>query len=158
MPRVVPTALQLGVSVSNQDHYRKLERMYLAAPINQYFRPKARIDEGMAEITIDVRRDFFHAADAVQGAVYFKALDDATFFAASSLVTGHFLLTVSFNMYFARPVTEGELVAKANVVQHSKRLLVAEGELIDASGRVIARGSGAFMHSEIELTPDVGYQ
>ena len=131
--------------------------MYLTAPINQYFRPKAHIDEGKAEITIEVRRDFFHAADAVHGAVYFKALDDATFFAANSLVTDHFLLTVSFNMYSARPVTEGELVAKANVVQHSKRLLVAEGELTDANDRVIARGSGTFMHSDIKLTPDIGY-
>jgi hypothetical protein len=33
-----------------------------------------------------VRPDFFHAAHAVHGSVYFKALDDAAFFAVASLV------------------------------------------------------------------------
>jgi len=60
--------------------------MYLAAPCNQYSRPKIDIADGTAEIRIAVRPDFFHAARAVHGSVYFKTLDDATFFAASSLV------------------------------------------------------------------------
>ena len=70
--------------MASEEHYRKLERMYLAAPTNEYFRPAIAVDEGNAKIEIEVRRDFFHAADAVHGAVYFKALDDAAFFAASS--------------------------------------------------------------------------
>lgn len=67
-------------------HHRKLERMYLGAPINRYFRPRIEIGDGRAAVSIPIREEFFHAAHAAHGAIYFKALDDAAFFAANSLV------------------------------------------------------------------------
>jgi uncharacterized protein (TIGR00369 family) len=126
--------------------------MYHAAPINEYFAPKLRIPEaGVAELRLVIRPDFHHAAGAAHGVVYFKALDDATFFAANSLVEDVFVLTVSFNLYFTRPVSEGEVVARGRVVSRSKRLYVAEGVIEDARGREIARGSGTFMPSTMTL-------
>jgi uncharacterized protein (TIGR00369 family) len=134
------------------DHFRRLERMYHAAPINEYFAPKLHIPEaGVAELRIAIRPDFHHAARAAHGAVYFKALDDATFFATNSIVEDVFVLTVSFNLYLTRPVSEGEVVARARVVSRSRRLYLAEGTLEDARGREIARGSGVFMPSTIAL-------
>ncbi len=142
----------------NETHYRNLERMYLAAPTNEYYRPAIPIKEGGAEVRIGVRRDFFHAGNAVHGSVYFKALDDATFFAANSVVEDVFVLTVSFNLYLLRPVSEGEITARGRLVSRSKRLLVAEGFLTDDRGREIARGSGTFMPSAIPLTGEIGYR
>jgi len=134
------------------DHFRRLERMYHAAPINEYFAPKLHIPEaGVAELRIAIRPDFYHAARAAHGAVYFKALDDATFFATNSIVEDVFVLTVSFNLYFTRPVSDGEVIARAQVVSRSKRLYLAEGIVEDTRGREIARGSGAFMPSTIAL-------
>jgi uncharacterized protein (TIGR00369 family) len=142
--------------MSTAEHYRKLERMYLAAPINAYYAPTISITEGRAEVTIAVRPELFHAAGAVHGAVYFKLLDDAAFFAANSLVDDLFLVTVSFNLYFMRPVSAGLMRAIGRVVHHSQRLLIAEAELSDASGREIARGSGTFMRSTIPLASVAG--
>ncbi|HET7453455.1 MAG TPA: PaaI family thioesterase [Thermoanaerobaculia bacterium] len=140
-----------------EEHYRRLERMYAAAPINRFYEPVLRISEGKAELTIPVKPDFFHAANAVHGSVYFKALDDAAFFAANSLVFDVFVLTASFNVYLTRPVSEGELRAAGTVVHRSRNLVVAEAMLTDASNRQIARGSGTFMPSRIALTPGIGY-
>jgi uncharacterized protein (TIGR00369 family) len=141
------------------EHFRRLERMYAAAPINQFFAPRLHIpEEGVAELRMTVRPDFHHAAHAAHGAVYFKALDDATFFAANSLVKDVFVLTVSFNLYLTRPVSDGEIVATGRVVSRSKRLYLAEGVLEDERGREIARGSGAFMPSAIALTAEIGYR
>jgi uncharacterized protein (TIGR00369 family) len=131
--------------------------MYLAAPCNQYYRPEIHIGDGTAEVRIAVRPDFFHAAHAVHGSVYFKALDDATFFAASSLVDDVFVLTVTFNLSFLRPVSEGTLVAKGQVVHRSKRLVIADGVLVDDRGKPVARGTGTFMPSTTRLTEDIGY-
>ena len=78
------------------EHHRKLERMYAAAPINEYFKPRLRIGDGEAEIRIVVRDDFHHSAGAMHGVVYFKALDDSTFFAANSIVEDCFVLTAHF--------------------------------------------------------------
>ncbi|HEY2852283.1 MAG TPA: PaaI family thioesterase [Gemmatimonadaceae bacterium] len=141
------------------EHFRRLERMYASAPINQFFAPRLHIPEaGVAELRMTVRPDFHHAAHAAHGAVYFKALDDATFFAANSVVEAVFVLTVSFNLYLTRPVSEGEIVARGRVVSRSKRLYLAEGVLEDARGREIARGSGAFMPSAIPLADEIGYR
>jgi uncharacterized protein (TIGR00369 family) len=141
------------------EHFRRLERMYASAPINDFFAPRLHIPEaGMAELRLTIRRDFHHAAGAAHGAVYFKALDDATFFAANSLVEGVFVLTVSFNLYLTRPVSEGEVIARGRVVSRSKRLYVAEGTLEDSRGREIARGSGAFMPSAVSLNAEIGYR
>jgi len=141
----------------NDEHYRKLERMYASAPINDFFQPVMRVSEGEAVVTTQVRRDFFHAANAVHGALYFKMLDDAAFFAVNSLVTDTFVLTVSLNAYLVRPVSEGEVQAVGRVVHRSRRLYVAESQLTDSDGKEIARGSGTFVPSDIALSPEIGY-
>jgi uncharacterized protein (TIGR00369 family) len=140
-----------------EEHFRKLERMYQGAPTNEYFQPSLKVSDGEAEITIPVRRDFFHAANATHGAVYFKALDDAAFFAVNSLVQDYFVLTVSFTIYITRPISSGALRAHGRVVHRSKRLYLAEAEVWDDRDRVIARGNGSFMRSSIPLDSAVGY-
>ena len=81
--------------------------------------PTMCVDEGYAEVVIPVRQDFFHAAGAAHGAVYFKALDDAAFFAVNSLVNDVFVLTVSFNIYLTRPISQGEMKAVGQVIHRS---------------------------------------
>jgi uncharacterized protein (TIGR00369 family) len=143
---------------SADEHFRKLERMYHGAPINRFFEPVIRISEGRTEITMAMRPDFFHAAHAVHGSVYFKALDDAAFFAANSLVSDVFVLTVTYTVYLTRPISEGEMRASGRVVHRSKSLIIADAELLDSSDRQIARGTGTFMRSQIPLSPAIGYE
>ena len=141
----------------NKEHYRKLECMYASAPCNKYYAPTIHVSNGHTELIIPVRRDFFHSAGAVHGAMYFKALDDAAFFAVSSLVDDVIVLTVSFNIHLTRPISEGNMKSIGRVVHHSQRVFVAESEVVDSKGRMIARGSGTFMRSKIPLSPEVHY-
>ena len=142
---------------ATDEHYRRLERMYRSAGINAYFRPDLFVAEGRAEVRMSLRPDFHHAAHAVHGSVYFKALDDAAFFAANSVVTDVFVLTVTFNVVLVRPVSAGTMTAFGRLVHRSKNLLVAESELRDEHDRALARGSGTFMRSTIQLDAAVGY-
>jgi uncharacterized protein (TIGR00369 family) len=144
--------------LTNEEHYRKLERMYASAPLNEYYKPTMHISDGRAEVTVAVRRELFHAANAVHGALYFKCLDDACFFAVNSLVDDVFVLTVSFNLYLTRPISAGEMRATGRVVYRSRQLFVAEAELVDQDGQEIGRGSGTFMRSSTPLSPDIGYR
>jgi uncharacterized protein (TIGR00369 family) len=141
----------------NADHYRKLEQMYLRAPINAFYSPAIRISHGEAEITISVKRDFFHAADAVHGSVYFKLLDDAAFFAVNSLIEEYFALTASFTTYLLRPISKGTMTASGKVVYAGPRSFIAESLVVDGDGKEIARGSGNFVISKTKLTTDIGY-
>lgn len=143
--------------MSSDDHFRKLERMYLAAPTNEYFRLSIAIKKAEAEIRIPVRSDFFHAAGAVHGHVYFKALDDACFFAVNSLVEDVFVLTAVFETKLLQPIRSGTMRAVGKVTSSARRLFTAEADLYDADGRVIGKGSGKFVRSSILLSPEVGY-
>jgi len=44
-----------------QLHWRRLERLYLGAPINEYFQPTIAVRDGEADVSVVVRHDFFHA-------------------------------------------------------------------------------------------------
>jgi uncharacterized protein (TIGR00369 family) len=141
------------------EHLRKLERMYHAAPCNDETDPTLHIeDEGVAELRIEVGEEYHHAAGGVHGSYYFKALDDATFFAANSLVEDVFVLTTDFHLQLTRPVSVGELVARAEVVNDHPKQLIADGVLEDGEGNQLARGTGTFAKSGVELDAEVGYE
>jgi uncharacterized protein (TIGR00369 family) len=104
-----------------------------------------------------VKPEFFHAADAVHGSVYFKLLDDAAFFAVNSLIEDYFALTASFTTYLLRPISEGTMKATGKVVYAAARSFIAESLVVDGGGKEIARGSGNFVVSKIKLAADMGY-
>jgi len=139
------------------EHHRKLERMYAAAPINEYFEPRLTIGDGEAELRINVREDFHHSAGAMHGVIYFKALDDVTFFAANSIVEKVFVLTARFEIEFLRPVSVGEIHSIGRVVSQDEYRIEALGELFDEGGHLVGRGTGWFAKSKMPLGPDVHY-
>jgi uncharacterized protein (TIGR00369 family) len=144
--------------VENAEHYRRLERMYLSAPINEFFQPGIEIGQGSAEIKVEIGRRFFHGAGAAHGAVYFKSLDDAAFFAVSSLVEDNFVLTSSFNLYMLSPVSAGAVRAVGKVVSGGGSSFLAESVLYNDQDEEIARGSGMFIRSKMPLDPEMGYR
>src|SRR6266540_40087 len=97
--------------MTDDDHFRKLERLYAAAPITQWYGATIEIGDGRAEVRFPIKQEFHHAANAVHGSVYFRALDDSAFFAVNSRVRDVMVLTVSFTVHFMRPVVSGTLRA-----------------------------------------------
>ena len=141
----------------NEDHYRKLERMYLAAPCNEIFRPRITINEGAAVVAITGGPHLHHAGRAVHGSNYFKVMDDAAFFAVNSLVEDVFVLTVTFNVNFLRPIADGEMIATGKVVSAGRTVWVADASLMDDRGQLLGRGTGTFMRSKISLGDVAAY-
>ena len=143
--------------MNNEKHYRALEKMYLAAPINQIYKPRIIISSESAEIEIDVSEKLFHAAGAVHGSVYFKMLDDAAYFAVISIEKDHFMLTVSFTTYMTRPISGGLMKSIGKVVNKTKSQIIAEAIVYDGEGEEIGRGSGIFVRSKLPLVDAMGY-
>jgi uncharacterized protein (TIGR00369 family) len=140
-------------------HFRALEALYAAAPINRLFESTLEIPEaGLARIHFTIDARFFHAAGAAHGTSYFKMLDDAAFYAANSLVTDRFLLTTAFNLLLTKPLPAGPVVAEGRWVSGQRRVFVAEARLIDGAGGEAARGTGTFMKSQISLAGLPGYR
>lgn len=140
-------------------HFRALESLYCAAPVNQAFPSQLEIVEaGHARIRFHVDPSMFHAAGALHGTSYFKMLDDVAFYACNSLVSDRFLLTTAFNLNFIMPLRSGSLVAEGRWVSGKRRVYVGEARLITAEGEEAARGTGTFMRSHIPLSSLPGYQ
>lgn len=140
-------------------HFRALEALYAAAPINQLFDSALEIPaSGAARIRFTIDQRYFHAGGAAHGTSYFKMLDDAAFYAANSLVTDRFLLTTAFNLLFTRPLGAGPVVAEGRWISGQRRVFVAEARLFDRDGEEAARGTGTFMRSRIALAALPGYR
>ena len=143
--------------MSNDSHYRALERMYAHAPINRFYQPTLTVGDGVAEVSIAVDEHLYHAAGAVHGSVYFKLLDDAAWFAANSLERDFFVLTSSFTTYMTRPVTGARMTAHGKVVQQTRTQFLAEAVLLDDQGRDVGRGNGLFVRGPGKLVDMPGY-
>ncbi len=134
-------------------HFRGLEALYAAAPINALFASSLTVEgQGRTRIRFDIGPEHFHAAGALHGTVYFKMLDDAAFYAANSMVEDMFVLTTAFNILLTRPVKAGPLTAEGRWVSGQRRVLIAESWLTDAEGEEVGRGTGTFLRSRIALS------
>ena len=144
--------------MKHEAHYRALESMYLAGPINAFYKPRIRVTRERAEIEIDVGEHLFHSAGAVHGSVYFKMLDDAAFFAANSIVPDSFILTVSFTTYLMRPMVAGRMTSIGKVVSKAKTQILAEAVVYNDKGKEAGRGSGIFTKGRLPLKDALGYE
>lgn len=143
--------------MKQEEHFRSLENMYAAAPINEFYNPKMEVREGEATIEIEVTGKFYHSAGAGHGSVYFKMLDDAAFFSANSLESEVFVLTTSFTIYLTRPVSSGKLRSVGRVVNRNKTQFIAESVVYDSEGNEIGHGKGIFVRSKVSLKDAAGY-
>ena len=143
--------------MTKDPHFVALEQMYLAAPINAFYRPAIEVSDSKATIEVEVSKKLFHAAEAVHGSVYFKVLDDAAFFAANSLEREVFVLTTSFTTYLTRPISSGTLRAVGRVVNRTKSQFIAEAIAYDSGGHEVGRGTGVFVRGKFLLQEAPGY-
>lgn len=156
--------VRIGGTMSREEprcdavHFRRLQRMAEFAPITKLVQARFEFNEGTAKVTYEAAPEFFHAAGAMHGALYFYGLDTAAFFAANSVVPDCFVLTSSFTTYLTRPITKGPVVAEGRVVHAGRKQIIAEAQVLDADGKVCGRGNGVFVRSSIPLTADIGYR
>lgn len=134
--------------------------MHHGAPCNLAYYPDIRlkVEEGRAEILLSAKPQYFHAAQAVHGFVYFKLLDEAAFFAANSLVEDVFVLTTDFHLNLLRPLTTGIMKAVGQVTYQSKGQIIADAVLYNEEGKQAARGSGTFVKGPTPFSSIAGYR
>lgn len=129
----------------DEAHYRQLERLYQEAPINREEDPPImKVGDGWAELKMNVGPSQHHGGGAVHGSVLFRMLDDVAFFAANSKVRDAMVITVQFEVHYARPVKEGELTAIGELRTPGRRLMVSTARVLDERGKELAFGTGSF--------------
>ena len=137
--------------MSERDHYKKLENIYYAAELNMMLNPSISISKGKCELDTEFGAHCFHAAAAAHGALIFKTLDDSAYFAANSLILDYFLVTVSYNVHFVRPVFSEKIHSIGSVVEQTKNQIIAESTSYNSKNKKVAFGVGVFMKSHTKL-------
>lgn len=133
-----------------QEHYERLERIYLAAPYNEFHEPGIRVSAGEADVVIPIQDKLSHPA-GIPGTLILKAMNDSAAFAVNSLVERHYVLTASFEVSLTGTIPRQEIIARGRFVGMSGNKYLAESMLTDVDGKEIGRGEGAFVVSNIEL-------
>ncbi|MFY0593483.1 PaaI family thioesterase [Roseivirga sp.] len=140
------------------DHFQRLENLFHSAPIQDMLSgAQMKVGKGKSVYTLNIKPAYFHAAEAMHGAIYFKLLDDAAYFAAASLELDFFLLTKSYTIQFIRPVQVDALTAKGKIVKVDGQSFVAKSEIVNSKGKVVAHGEGVFVRSKKPLLEQAGY-
>lgn len=93
--------------------------------------------------------EHFHSGGALHGSVFFKFLDDASYFACATREFRYFLLTVSYNMRFLRAASDGAMWVEGRWMAEKDNALVGSSVLYDNKDRVLARGEGIFVCSAL---------
>ena len=134
-------------------HYKNLEKIYLKANLNQeiYSNTEIIVSKNYSEIKMPIKKDYFHALEAIHGSVYFKMLDDAAFFAAQSVVEDYMLLTASFNITFKMPVLNGYIKSTGTLCSISQKEFTAESKMYNSKNELVAFGNGIFKKSKISI-------
>jgi uncharacterized protein (TIGR00369 family) len=144
--------------MEQSEHFKRLENMYKAAPLNDFYSPKMTVSKGQAEISIELAPKLFHAGQAVHGSVYFKMLDDAAFFAANSLEPDFFVVTTSFTTYLTKPISKGTMKAVGKIANYNRTQFIAEAIVYNSKDQEVGRGNGIFVRSNKRLMDVAGYQ
>ena len=139
-------------------HYQKLRNMYENHPLNKFYGAEISISDKKATVSLLIQDKFFHAASAVHGSVYWKLLDDSAFFASNSIVYDVFVLTASYTIYLLAPISSGSLRAEGKILSSTRSQIIAESILFNDEEKQIARGSGVYIKSKLNLSPEMGYE
>jgi len=104
-----------------------------------------RYEGGICEIQMPFREELLreNGSDWLHGGVIGSLIDIAGDYAVESL-TGGDVPTVDLRVDYLRPAKRGELTAVGRAIRIGRRVSVADVEVHDADGRLVAVGRGVY--------------
>ena len=113
----------------------------------------ARYEEGLVEIRMPFRDEFLRedGSDWLHGGMISALIDIAGDYAVYSK-TGGDVPTVDLRVDYLRPARRGHLTAVARTVKVGRRVSVADVEVKDEQGQVVAIGRGLYATPAQEKT------
>jgi uncharacterized protein (TIGR00369 family) len=101
--------------------------------------------DGRARLELDARPELMNSWDSMHGGATMTLLDIALAVALRSLdAEKKGAITVELKVNFVGP-GQGTLIADGRCVHRGKTIAFCEGEVHDASGKLVATASGTFM-------------
>ena len=131
-----------------KESYEKALRQAVAsAPYYQLLKiTLEEIDVGFTRFRMPFRKELTQAYGVVHGGAIATLADTAVAFAMMTMIhPGERVVTVEFKINFLAPVSEGQMIGEARVINKGKRLALADMEVKTAEGKPIAKGLATYI-------------
>lgn len=104
------------------------------------------IDAGVATLGFDIRDELKQNNGVVHGGAIASLIDTATAFAIMALLSAkERATTVDLTVSYLRPLTEGRVRARAEVLRAGRRLIVVSANVSDRSGNLAATAISTYL-------------
>ncbi|MBR8644750.1 PaaI family thioesterase [[Brevibacterium] frigoritolerans] len=102
-----------------------------------------RFEEGNVTIKLNIEEHLLNVNGTLHGGIHATMLDTILGMVTRS-VTKSKVVTTSLTVHYLASISSGELFAEAKVLQKGYKIAFTEGEIKDAEGNIIAKGTGIF--------------
>ena len=129
-----------------ETYEKALRRAVESAPYYQLLQiTLEQIDTGFARFRMPFRQELTQAYGVVHGGAIASLADTAVAFAVMTLIQrGEMVTTAEFKINFFSAVTSGEMFGEARAVYTGKRLVVADMEVKNENGKLLAKGIATY--------------
>ncbi len=104
------------------------------------------LSEGFARLTIPVDRRLNNRLGHLHGGILTSMADAAAGEALLTMIEhGERPTTVELNINYLSPVHDGQLVAEAQIVSRGRTIAVADVDISDETGRLVAKSRATYM-------------
>ncbi|HBV89230.1 MAG TPA: PaaI family thioesterase [Desulfosporosinus sp.] len=103
-------------------------------------------DDGIIRVQLTINENLLQFYGNVHGGVIASLIDTAIAVAVNQqLDPDEGASTVELKINYLRPISKGTLWGEGKVVQKGKSIVVAQGEIKDEAGQLLAIGTATFM-------------
>lgn len=99
--------------------------------------------DGSRQLELVVRDELLNVNKTVHGGVYATLLDTIIGITIRSQVQKP-VATMNLTIHYLAPISEGKMIATANILQAGYRTVIAEAMILDNTGKLLSKASGTF--------------
>lgn len=130
-----------------ESYEKSLRRVVESAPYYQLLQITLdQIDVGFARFRMPFRKELTHPYGIVHGGAIASLADTAVAFALMTMIQpGERVTTVEFKINFLSSVHNEEMIGEARIVNKGRSLVMADMEVKNKDGKLIAKGLATYM-------------
>lgn len=124
-----------------------LRRAFAAAPFYKLMGMELKeLDRGFARVALPFRKELTQVYGRVHGGAIAALADTAVAFSLmTSIEPGQKITTVEFKINYLKPVSDGTIFGESRVVSQGRRLAIADMEVKNDAGELLAKGMATYM-------------
>ncbi|UJF35919.1 PaaI family thioesterase [Paenibacillus hexagrammi] len=103
-----------------------------------------RLEEEVVEIALEAKSHHLNMIGIVHGGVLSSLLDNAMGVVVMAARPQDKVVTTNLNVTFVSPLKEGRLLVTAEIIHQSRKMITAQGRIVDQEGNLGTVGTGSF--------------